>query len=121
MMITRLDHGDVTRLLLRGELDMDTGDDVEEQVARVLRDRPGHLIVDLSGLTFCDSSGIDVLLAAREAAGRAGARFQVSRPRGIVHRTLTVTGVLELLTGSPDRPLATGGPASDRESAGGRP
>ncbi len=121
MMITRLDHDGVTRLLVRGELDMATGDDLEEQVALVLRDRPDHLIVDLAGLTFCDSSGIDVLLAAREAAWRTGAGFQVSRPHGIVHRTLTVTGVLELLTGEPDPRSPAGEPASDREAAGGRP
>lgn len=112
MMITRLDHGGVTRLLLRGELDIATGDELEQLVARVLADRPAHLIVDLAGLTFCDSSGIGALLAARETAGRAGAGFRVSRPRGIVHRSLTVTGVLALLSGKP---------ASDRETAGGRP
>ncbi|WP_433795374.1 STAS domain-containing protein [Actinoplanes sp. CA-252034] len=109
MNIVRLDDGAATRLTLRGELDMETGDLVEEQVARVLAGRPAELVVDLEGLTFCDSSGIDVLLAARETAVRAGVAFRVTRPSGIVLRSLTITGVLPLLTGS------------DRETAGGRP
>ncbi|WP_430786179.1 STAS domain-containing protein [Actinoplanes sp. G11-F43] len=108
MRIGRLDDGGVTRLTLHGELDLDTGDLVEEQVTGALRDRPESLVLDLEGLTFCDSAGIDVLLLSREAVRRAGARFRVTRPRGIVLRSLEVTGLLEILT-------------SDREPAGGRP
>ncbi|GIE78343.1 hypothetical protein Aph02nite_42930 [Actinoplanes philippinensis] len=111
MRIVRLDDGEVTRLMLRGELDLDTGDLFEEQVAAALGDRPEELVVDLHGLTFCDSSGIDVLLAARETAARAGIAFRAHRPRGIVLRSLTVTGVHDLLVGEP---------GSDRETAGGR-
>jgi anti-sigma B factor antagonist len=109
MRIVQLDDGGVTRLLLRGELDLDTGDLFEEHVARVLAGRPGALVVDVSGLTFCDSSGIDVLVAAHETATRAGIGFRVAGPSGIVLRSLTITGVLPMLTGS------------DREPTGGRP
>lgn len=108
MRITRIDDGPLTRLLLHGELDLDTGDLAEEQVARALAGRPGRLELDLGGLTFCDSAGIDVLLAAREAALETGTAFRVTRPYGIVLRSLLVTGVHEVLT-------------SDREPAGGRP
>jgi anti-sigma B factor antagonist len=106
--IVRLDDGGVTRLMLRGELDLDTGDLFAEQVTRVLAERPDTLVVDLSGLTFCDSSGVDVMVAAHRTAMRAGVGFRVTRPSGIVLRSLTITGVLPVLTGS------------DREPAGGR-
>lgn len=109
MRIVRLDDGGSTRLMLRGELDLDTGDDFAEQAARVLADRPAELVVDLGGLTFCDSSGIDVLITAQQAAERAGIGFRATMPHGIVLRSLTVTGVLPVLTGS------------DREPTGGRP
>ncbi|MFC4071054.1 STAS domain-containing protein [Actinoplanes subglobosus] len=112
MRIVRLDDGGVTRLLLRGELDLDTGDLFEEHAARALGDRPAELVVDMDGLTFCDSSGIDVLVAARETAVRAGIGFRVHRPHGIVRRSLTVTGVYELLVGG------TPGPGPARESVG---
>ncbi|GAA4945878.1 STAS domain-containing protein [Actinoplanes utahensis] len=107
MRIVRLDDGPVTRLQLAGELDLDTGDEFEEQVARVLGDRPGELIVDLGAVTFCDSSGIDVLLAAWETAAKARVGFRVTRATGIVLRSLTVTGVHDLLSGS-DREPADG-------------
>ena len=107
MRIVRLDDGPQIRLQLTGELDMDSGDLFEEQVALALGDRPAELIVDLGGLTFCDSSGIDVLLAARETATRAGIGFRITRATGIVLRSLTVTGVHDLLSGS-DREPADG-------------
>jgi anti-sigma B factor antagonist len=111
MKIVRLDDGGVTRLMLRGELDLDTGDLFEQQAALAIADRPRELVVDVAGLTFCDSSGIDVLLAAHETATRAGIDFRVHRPQGIVLRSLTVTGVYEMLVGG----------RSDREPTGGRP
>jgi anti-sigma B factor antagonist len=133
MRIVRLDDGDVTRLMLRGELDLDTGDLFEAQAALALGDRPARLVVDVDGLTFCDSAGIDVLVAACETAVRAGIGFQVIRPYGIVLRSLIITGVLPALTGSAARsgsaaagsgsaarPGTAARSGSDRESAGGR-
>ncbi|MEU4426016.1 STAS domain-containing protein [Actinoplanes sp. NPDC024001] len=105
MKIVRLDDGGVVRLQIRGELDLATADRITEQVDQVLAGPPpGQLVVDLAGLTFCDSTGIDALINAREAARARGAGFRVVRPRGIVRRVLHATGKFELLTG--EKPAA---------------
>ncbi|BBH68916.1 hypothetical protein ACTI_56010 [Actinoplanes sp. OR16] len=98
MRIVRIDDGTVIRLHLRGELDLATTDLVEDQVARALDDGPSKLILDVAGLTFCDSSGIDMFLNAHGLAAERGVDLRVSRPRGIVRRSLDVTGVLPMLT-----------------------
>ena len=87
------------RVAFHGELDLATVDQVAAQISAELA-VPGlrGLVLDLAGLTFCDSTGIDALINAQIAARDRGVAFQVVRPRGIVRRTLTATGVLELLT-----------------------
>jgi anti-sigma B factor antagonist len=101
--IVRVDDGDVVRLRVDGELDLATTDLLTEQVETVLAPPvPGRLEIDLGGLTFCDSTGLDVLLGARESALAAGAGFAVIRAQGIVRRAMLATGVHELLTGGRD-------------------
>lgn len=106
MKIVRIDDGAVTRLQVRGELDLATTELLEEHVMRALDGgpRPQRLIVDVAGLMFCDSSGIDLLLAAQAAARERGVELRVARPTGIVRRSLEVTGVLDTLTLGRHRP-----------------
>ncbi|GLY04221.1 MULTISPECIES: STAS domain-containing protein [Actinoplanes] len=101
MKIVRLDDGPAVRLALRGELDLATTDLVTEAAGEVLSADPSpqKLLIDLDALTFCDSSGIDVLLTVQEEAEARGVAFRVVRVRGIVRRSFSVTGVLNLLTG----------------------
>ena len=55
---------------------------------------PGSLIViDLSELTFMDSSGIGALLAARRMVLEDGGNLVVSRPTPMVYRVLEITGL----------------------------
>ncbi|WIM99867.1 STAS domain-containing protein [Actinoplanes oblitus] len=99
MRIVCHDGPEVTRLVLTGDLDMATTEDLDEHVADVLDGtRPRLLVVDVAGLSFCDSSGIHALLSAQESAQRRGVSFVVSNPVGILRRALRVTGLWEVLT-----------------------
>jgi anti-sigma B factor antagonist len=93
----------VVRLRITGELDMATAGEVEERVVGALTGAPTpeRVVLDLAGLTFCDSSGIDVLLTVRSAAERAGVDLRVTGAHGMVRRTLEITGVLDLLAAEP--------------------
>jgi stage II sporulation protein AA (anti-sigma F factor antagonist) len=62
------------------------------------------LVVDLSLVTFLDSSGIQALVEVDREAARRGGRLVLSGADGVVRRCLEVTGVYERLAipdGSP--------------------
>jgi anti-anti-sigma factor len=92
--------GGVVRISLVGEIDMSVSDLVPELVREaVAAHAPQRVEIDLSGLDFCDSSGISALFTARAYADEAGARFLVTGPTGMVRRVMEITGVLDVLTG----------------------
>ena len=55
-------------------------------------------MVDAAALRFCDSSGIQVLVAARERAVEAGGSVTIEGIQGGLERVLTVTGLLNLFS-----------------------
>lgn len=78
-----------------GEIDMN----VAERFGDAVRGAQGEstdVIVDLSGVSFIDSSGIRVLINARGAL-TDGSRLRVVGPQRIPRRVFEVTGVADLL------------------------
>jgi anti-anti-sigma factor len=75
---------------LSGELDVTTSQGLAER----LTGRPGSLVVlDLSGLSFMDSSGIGAIHAARRLSIKNGGTLVVCRPSPQVLRVLEITGL----------------------------
>lgn len=89
----------VLRLSVTGEMDVTTCDQLAGTIRKsITTGTLAELIVDLDGLTFMDSSGIRTLVAGRRLAADRGVAFVVTNPRDMVHWTLDVSGVLEILT-----------------------
>lgn len=62
-----------TALALSGELDLDTSARIEPELALVARQTEERLLLDLSGVTFCDTSGAELFLRLRRRrAGEGG-------------------------------------------------
>ena len=75
---------------LSGELDAVTAEGIHEQ----LTGPPGSLVViDLSALSFMDSSGLGAIHSARRKAINDGVTLVVSRPQLMVQRVLQITGL----------------------------
>ncbi len=51
-------------LPLEGEIDLHRSPRVERSLASMIKKRPDRIVVDLSGVTFIDSSGMAVLIRA---------------------------------------------------------
>ena len=85
-------------LTVGGELDVHTAPTWSAAVAEAFEGGATSLEIEASGLQFCDSSGIQVLVQAREQALAAGGAVRVTNPRGPVEKVLAVTGLLELFT-----------------------
>lgn len=90
--------GSTVWLDLDGELDLATAGLVGEQVGRALAGGATELVVDLAGVTFCDSTGVDALVKARALAERQGVRLGAVNAHGVTRRSMEITGVLELLS-----------------------
>jgi anti-anti-sigma factor len=82
---------------LEGELDLESGPALERELRRLLDQDLETVAVDLGGLQFIDSTGIQTLVrAARFADGRAET-LCFMRPRGEVAKVFRLTGMSEAL------------------------
>ncbi|MEV0381497.1 STAS domain-containing protein [Nonomuraea sp. NPDC050643] len=88
----------VTLITLSGEVDAATSGYLETYVDRVRRDLHEHLIIDVSRLTFLDSSGLAVLLAAATLARAHGAALHLAGLQTRVARLLEITGAWRAVT-----------------------
>ena len=80
-------------LVVGGELDVDTATLLHHHMANQFLHGRRHLVLDLSALTFMDSSGLNVLIkGAREARQLAGDLHLVA-PTPAVSRLLEITGL----------------------------
>ncbi|QKW39719.1 STAS domain-containing protein [Actinomadura sp. NAK00032] len=90
---TRSD-GTAVELRLEGELDVAGSEPLRRHIAAVIAAHdPQRLLLDLSGLSFADSSGLAVFVwAHKEMTGR-GREFCLRRPQPKVLRVLHITGL----------------------------
>jgi anti-sigma B factor antagonist len=103
--------GPVPVLRVRGELDLSTAG----RLCRAIQADAGprRLVIDLSELGFCDSTGLRALMSAvREIEVLGGKAALVVTPGGPFDRLLQLTGVGEFLktAGSPEAALQRLGP-----------
>jgi anti-sigma B factor antagonist len=62
-------EGSVVFVVLNGELDLASAPDLERELLAAEAESPTRVVIDLSGLGFMDSTGLQALLRARERAG----------------------------------------------------
>ncbi|WP_327369172.1 STAS domain-containing protein [Streptomyces sp. NBC_01217] len=102
-------QGDWTVLRIRGELDLMTSPAVRQSVHDAVAVGRHDVVLDLSEVLFCDSSGVGVLVAARRLMRSCGGRLRLILPaRGAeegshVNRVLAALGVRRLFDVYPDR------------------
>jgi anti-sigma B factor antagonist len=82
--------GEVTVVSLTGELDISEVSRIEQQLMEVEEQRPPALVLDLSGLSFMDSSGLRLVLETDIRARRDGRRFAIVPGPDAVHRVFLI-------------------------------
>ena len=68
----------VNVLPLEGEIDLHASPRLARSLARMIAKRPEHVVVDLSGVTFIDSSGLAVLINAMQDIKEYGGKLTVA-------------------------------------------
>lgn len=92
----------VAHILLTGELDMAATDRLTTTIKHLIAGGDlRELVIDLAGVRFCDSSGISVLIRARNAGRAAGVVVCVRNPQPKVADVFTLTGVWAVLSSPP--------------------
>lgn len=76
-----------------GQLDMQTAPRLSSALDRVLAAGEHRVVVDLSGLTFCDSIGLSALIVAHRSCVEAGGYLRLASPSPFLLNLLTVVGV----------------------------
>jgi len=76
-----------------GELDIATAEQAYSFISEVIDGRPAPVSVDLSGLTFCDASGLGVLARIARHARQAGRQLSLSSPRPSLLKIMRITGL----------------------------
>jgi anti-anti-sigma factor len=89
--------GDVHTICLFGELDLATADGVADEIGRVQATDALSIVVDLSGLTFMDSTGVRLMLNAHARSRADANRLTMLRGGLAVQRVLQLCGVDRLL------------------------
>jgi anti-anti-sigma factor len=103
------------RVAVSGEVDLATAPVLRHRLLGVLRDHgPTMLSVDLAGVTFLDCTGINALIAARNAAAATGRQMWVTHPQPIVRQVLDVTGLLDVFTAPIEQPQPAAGDLDGR-------
>jgi len=77
---------------VEGEIDLDSAGDLSEAALAAMQEIGPSLVLDLSGVTFMDSTGLKVLLAVHKRAELAGGRLVLAGPTRSVNRVVSITG-----------------------------
>lgn len=101
-------QGDRTVMSVSGEIDLYTAPRLHGELVTALAGGPVQLVVDMSGVEFCDSTGMNVLLAAHRRAREHGGDLELARPRPAVRKILQVTGLETVFTVIDDPATVTG-------------
>jgi anti-sigma B factor antagonist len=90
--------GNIRVVQLRGELDLASVGRVTEVLEGIASDR---VIVDLSGLSFIDSSGVAALVRTQQQMAAADQDLALTRPSRMVARVFEILGIASLLDDDP--------------------
>ena len=87
--------GGASAIALSGALDLETAPHFGEEVELAVWGTVGAFVLDLSGVTFLDSSGLHALLRARAYLAREDRPLLLVCPPGPPRRVLDLAGVLD--------------------------
>ena len=92
-------QGDHAIVIAAGEIDLYTAPRLHSELAAVINAAPAsRIVVDMSGVEFCDSTGMNVLLSSLRQARERGGELELAAPRPAVKKILQVTGLDTVFT-----------------------
>lgn len=97
-MIEKSQEADAVVLALSGELDLASAPMLERELREAEALGPSRLVIDLGGLAFMDSTGLQALLRARERANNNRHQLSLRRAPHQVQRVFELTKTVDAFT-----------------------
>jgi anti-sigma B factor antagonist len=85
--------GGITIAELAGELGIASAPELREQLLSLLRPGSSRLVIDLSKVSFCDATGLAVLVSAARRARLLGGFLRLAAVSPQVGQVLNITGL----------------------------
>ena len=95
--VTIEQRGAAVHVALNGELDISTGQRLDDDLRRIEADKPELIVLDLKDLSFMDSTGLRLLITADARAREERRRLAIVRANVMIARVLRLTRLDERL------------------------
>ena len=92
-----VDGGTAAVLRLSGEMDFSNAGILADAIGGIELDGDGSVVLDLTGLQFCDAAGVSAMLKAHRWVTAAGGRLSVRGVSGEPRRVLLLAGLDRVL------------------------
>ena len=94
---------------MSGEIDMSVTDALRRDIDLAMeQSAAGHLVFDLSGVSFLDSAGLGVILGRYKKVSAAGGSVYLAGARPQVRKVMELSGLLSLMKEYPSVNQALG-------------
>ena len=93
-------QGDHELVVATGEIDLYTAPRLQSELAEVIANAApaSRIVVDMSGVEFCDSTGMNILLSCLRQVRERGGELELAAPRPAVMKILQVTALDSVFT-----------------------
>ena len=93
-------QGDHAIVIATGEIDLYTAPRLQSELAEVIANAApaSRIVVDMSGVEFCDSTGMNILLSCLRQVRERGGELELAAPRPAVMKILQVTALDSVFT-----------------------
>lgn len=96
LLVEREDSDDAVLLTVYGEVDIQSSAQLESMLEAAQAIGPAQVVIDLDGLSFMDSTGLQLLVRAARRAAANGRRLELRRVPAKAMRLFELTGTLGL-------------------------
>ncbi len=91
------DHDNCAVLAVTGELDVATAPQLRQEAVRLATSGRTHLVIDLSGVDFLDSTGLGVIVGVLKRVRTHGGELAVAGAENHVRKVFDLTRVSDIL------------------------
>jgi len=94
--IATREDGEAAIVALSGELDIGSSDLLRDHLAKLLAGGRCRIVMDLTQLAFCDSTGLSTFVKASHGCVEQGGYLRLAAPNTHLARVLSIVGLLDL-------------------------